>query len=381
MIESADRPIFDDDHHAFRDTVRRVLGDVIAPRLDAHEADGIVERDAWEKVGAAGMLCPQVPESYGGLGLDFAFNAIVGEELSYLGSAAGFTLQSDIVADYLVHYGSEEQKRRYLPGMVDGTRITAIAMTEPGAGSDLQGIRSIARRDGNGWRLSGSKTYITNGQSADLVIVAARTTEEGGARGLSLFLVEEGDEGFTRGRNLDKIGLHGNDTSELFFDEVKLPADRLLGAENGGFAMLMQQLPQERLSIAVQCQAAAQRAFDEAVKFTTDRKAFGKRIADFQNTRFELADLKTRLQVGWAHLDWAIARHIRGKLTPAEASAAKLWHSEMQWHACDRSLQLHGGAGYMNEYPIARLWRDARVARIYGGTSEIMKELISRSIA
>jgi len=380
MIDAADRSLFSEDHHAFRDTVRKVLSDVIAPRMDAHEAEGMVERVAWAKVGAAGLLCPQVPEAYGGPGLDFSFNAIVGEELSYMGSAAGFTLQSDIVADYLVHYGSEEQKQRLLPGMVAGTTISAIAMTEPNAGSDLQGMKSIARKDGNGWRLSGSKTYITNGQSADLVIVCARTTEEGGARGISLFLVEEGDEGFTRGRNLDKIGLHGNDTSELFFDEVHLPADRLLGGENGGFGMLMQQLPQERLSIAVQGQASAQRAFDEAVKFTADRKAFGKRILDFQNTRFTLADLKAKLQVGWAHLDWAIARHVAGKLTAAEASAAKLWHSEMQWEACDLSLQLHGGAGYMNEYPIARLWRDARVARIYGGTSEIMKELIGRSI-
>jgi acyl-CoA dehydrogenase len=381
MIETADRAIFTEDHHAFRDTVRRVLADVIEPRMDAHERDGIVEREAWSAVGAAGLLCPQVPETYGGPGLDFSFNAIVGEELSYMGSAAGFTLQSDIVADYLVHYGSEEQKKRYLPGMVAGTTITAIAMTEPGAGSDLQGMKTLARADGNGWKLSGSKTYITNGQAADLVIVAARTTEEGGARGISLFLVEEGDDGFTRGKNLDKIGLHGNDTSELFFDEVKLPADRLLGAENGGFIMLMQQLPQERLSIAVQAQGSAQRAFDEAVKFTSDRKAFGKRIIDLQNSRFTLADLQAKLQVGWAHLDWAIARHVAGKLTPAEASAAKLWHTEMQWHACDTALQLHGGAGYMNEYPIARLWRDARVARIYGGTSEIMKELIGRSIA
>ena len=380
MIDAQDRSLFSPEHHAFRDTVRRYLAAVIEPRLDAHERDGIVEREAWQQAGAAGLLCPQVPEQFGGPGLDFAFNAIVSEELSYLGSAAGFTLQSDIVADYLVHYGSDEQKARYLPGMVDGTTISAIAMTEPGAGSDLQGLKTIARRDGNGWTLSGSKTYITNGQSADLVIVAARSTEEGGAKGLSLFLVEAGDQGFTRGRNLDKIGLHGNDTSELFFDAVKLPADRLLGPEHGGFAMLMQQLPQERLSIAVQCQASAQRAFDEAVKFTSERTAFGKRIIDFQNSRFALADLKARLQVGWAHLDWAIARHVAGRLTPAEASAAKLWHSEMQWDACDAALQLHGGAGYMNEYPIARLWRDARVARIYGGTSEIMKELIGRSI-
>ena len=365
-----ERALFTADHKAFRDTVRKVLDDVIEPRLDAHERDGFVERDAWE----------QVPEAYGGPGLDFTFNSIANEELAYLGTAAGFSIQSDIVADYLVHYGNEEQKRRYLPGMVGGTTISAIAMTEPGAGSDLQGMKTIARRDGNGWRMSGSKTYITNGHGADLVIVCARTTEEGGARGISIFLIEAGDEGFSRGRNLDKIGLHGNDTSELFFDDVALPADRLLGAENGGFGMLMQQLPQERLSIAVQAQASAQRAFDEAVRFTSDRKAFGKRVIDFQNTRFVLADLAAKLQVGWAHLDWAIQRHVAGRLTPAEASAAKLWHTEMQWDACDAALQLHGGAGYMNEYPIARLWRDARVSRIYGGTSEIMKELIARSI-
>jgi len=381
VIDAEERALFSSEHHAFRDTVRRFLDQSIAPNLEAHEAAGLVGREAWAQAGAAGLLCPQVPEAFGGLGLDFRFNAIVGEEMSYLGSAAGFTLQSDIVADYLVHYASEEQKAHHLPGMVAGTTISAIAMTEPGAGSDLQALKTIARRDGNGWTLSGAKTYITNGHSADLVIVAARTTEEGGAKGLSLFLVEAGDEGFSRGRNLDKIGLHANDTSELFFDEVRLPADRLLGPENGGFAMLMQQLPQERLSIAVQCQASAQRAFDEAVKFTRERKAFGKRVIDFQNSRFTLADVKARLQVGWAHLDWAIARHIAGRLTPAEASAAKLWHSEMQWDACDAALQLHGGAGYMNEYSIARLWRDARVARIYGGTSEIMKELIGRSIA
>ncbi|MCW3797573.1 acyl-CoA dehydrogenase family protein [Sphingomonas sp. BN140010] len=377
MLDTSTRVIFDEDHDAFRDTVRKVVAGL---DTDRHEREGMVEREAWLAAGAAGMLCPGVPEAYGGPGLDFVWNAIVGEEVSYAGSAAGWSLQSDIVADYLIAYGSEEQKRRWLPGMVSGEVITAIAMTEPGAGSDLQGMKTMARADGNGWRLSGSKTYITNGQMADLVIVCARSTEEGGARGISLFLVESGDEGFSRGRNLNKIGLHGNDTSELFFDEVKLPADRLLGQENGGFAMLMNQLPQERLSIAVQCQAAAQRAFDLAVEFTKERKAFGKSVFDFQNTRFTLADLKARLQVGWAHIDWAIQRHVRGKLTPAEASAAKLWHSETQFQLCDAALQLHGGAGYMNEYPIARLWRDARVTRIYGGTSEIMKELVAREI-
>jgi alkylation response protein AidB-like acyl-CoA dehydrogenase len=377
MLDTSLRTIFDDSHSAFRDTVRKVVAGL---DIDRHEREGIVEREAWLAAGAAGLLCPGVPEAYGGPGLDFTFNAIVGEEVSYAGAAAGFTLQSDIVADYLIAYGSEEQKRRWLPGMVSGEVVSAIAMTEPGAGSDLQGMKTIARKDGNGWRLSGSKTYITNGQSADIVIVCARTTEEGGARGISLFLVEATDDGFTRGRNLDKIGLHGNDTSELFFDEVHLPADRLVGQENGGFIMLMQQLPQERLSIAVQCQAAAQRAFDLAVEFTKDRKAFGRTVFDFQNTRFTLADMKARLQVGWAHLDWAIARHVAGKLTPAEASAAKLWHSEEQFKLADMALQLHGGAGYMNEYPIARLWRDSRVTRIYGGTSEIMKELVARAI-
>jgi alkylation response protein AidB-like acyl-CoA dehydrogenase len=377
VLDTSARSLFDSDHDAFRDSVRRVVATL---DTDRHEREGIVEREAWLKAGEVGMLCPTVPEAYGGPGLDFRFNAIVGEEVSYAGSAAGFSLQSDIVCDYILAYGSEEQKKKWLPRMVTGETITAIAMTEPGAGSDLQGMKTIARKDGNGWRLSGSKTYITNGQAADLVIVCARTTEQGGAKGISLFLVEAQDEGFTRGRNLDKIGLHGNDTSELFFDEVHLPADRLLGGENAGFIMLMQQLPQERLSIAVQCQAAAQRAFDLAVDFTKDRKAFGKTVFEFQNTRFTLADLKSRLQVGWAHLDWAIQRHLAGKLTPAEASAAKLWHSELQFAACDASLQLHGGAGYMNEYAIARLWRDSRVTRIYGGTSEIMKELIARAI-
>ena len=274
------QPLFTDDHPRLsRHGAPLVLADVIEPRLDAHERDGIVEREAWEQAGAAGLLCPQVPEAYGGPGLDFALQRHRRRGVGYLGSAAGFTLQSDIVADYLVHYGSEEQKQRYLPGMVDGTTISAIAMTEPGAGSDLQGMKTIARRDGNGWTLSGSKTYITNGQSADLVIVAARTTEEGGAKGISLFLVEAGDEGFSRGRNLDKIGLHGNDTSELFFDEVKLPADRLLGAENGGFAMLMQQLPQERLSIAVQARPAPSAPSTRRSNSPRDRKAFGKRIS------------------------------------------------------------------------------------------------------
>jgi len=276
--------------------------------------------------------------------------------------------------------GSPEQKQRYLPKMVSGELITAIAMTEPGAGSDLQGVRTTARRDGNSYVVNGAKTYITNGQNADLIIVVAKTEPELGARGTSLILVEGDAAGFKRGRNLDKVGQHSADTSELFFEDVRVPMTNCLGEENRGFVYLMSQLPQERLTIAISAQACAQRAFDEAVTFTKDRSAFGKKVFEFQNTKFTLADLKTQLQVGWAHLDWALSRHLKGELTTAEASAAKLWHTEMQARVIDAALQLHGGAGFMNEYMVARLWCDARVTRIYGGTSEIMKEVISRSI-
>lgn len=380
MIETAGRSAYNQDHEMFRDSVRKFFDRALWPNLDRWEEEGIVDRDFWKACGEAGVLCPQVPEEYGGLGLDYGYNAVVGEELSYAGSSAGITLQSDITVDYINNYGSEEQKRRWLPGMVSGEIISAIAMTEPGAGSDLQGVRTTARRDGNHYVINGSKTYITNGQSADVIIVVAKTDPDKGAKGTSLILVEADRDGFSRGRNLDKIGQNSADTSELFFNDVRVPITNCLGEENRGFAYLMQQLPQERLQIAVAAQAGAQRAFDEAVKFTKDRKAFGKTVFDFQNTKFTLADLKAKLQVGWAHLDWCINRHVAGQLTAAEASAAKLWHTELQWAACDAALQLHGGAGYMNEYPIARLWRDARVQRIYGGTSEIMKEVVGRSI-
>ncbi len=380
MLDMTARFALNDDHHAFRDTVRKVFEKVLIPNLDKHEHDGIVGRDFWLACGEAGMLCPTVKEEYGGLGLDFGYNAVVAEELAYAGSASGITLQSDIVAEYIEKYGSEEQKLKYLPGMVSGDIITAIAMTEPGAGSDLQGIRTTARRDGNHYVINGSKTYITNGQNANLTIVVAKTDPAMGAKGTSLILVESDTPGYVRGRNLDKIGMHSADTSELFFEDVRVPITNCLGAEGQGFVYLMSQLPQERLSIAVSSQAAAQRAFDEAVSFTKDRKAFGKTVFEFQNTKFTLADLKTQLQVGWAHLDWALARHMKGELTTAEASAAKLWHTEMQGRVIDAALQLHGGAGYMNEYMVARLWRDARVTRIFGGTNEIMKEVVSRSI-
>jgi acyl-CoA dehydrogenase len=380
MLDVSRRTAFNEDHSAFRDQVRKFFAKELVPNLDKWEEQGVVDRSFWRACGEAGLLCPTVPEQHGGLGLDFGYNAVIDEELAYAGSSAGITLQSDIVAEYIVAYGSDEQKAKYLPKMISGDCITAIAMTEPGAGSDLQGIRTTARRDGNHYVISGSKTYITNGQNADLVIVVAKTDPEKGAKGTSLILIDAGTPGFSRGRNLDKIGQNSADTSELFFEECRVPITNCLGEENKGFIYLMSQLPQERLGIAISAMGGAQRAFDEAVKFVKERKAFGKTVFDFQNTRFVLADLKAKLQVGWAHLDVCLQKHMKGELDAYEGAAAKLFHTELQWEICDVALQLHGGAGYMNEYPIARLWRDARVQRIYGGTSEIMKELIGRSI-
>ena len=380
MLDTARRTGQDESQVLFRESVRRFLAAEGVPHLDRWEEAGIVDRDFWTKAGSAGLLCPTVPEAYGGPGLDFAYNAIVTEEHAYARVPSGITLQSDVLADYFLAYGSEEQKREWLPGMVSGEKVAAIAMTEPGAGSDLQAIRTTARLDGNHYVINGAKTYISNGQTADVVIVVAKTNAELGAKGTSLFLVEADRAGFARGRNLDKIGLHGADTSELFFEDVRVPATNMLGQEGRGFAYLMRNLPQERLTIAIGAQASAQRAFDEALGFVKERKAFGKTVFDFQNTRFTLADLAAKLQIGWAHVDWALARHLRHELTPEEASAAKLWHTDTQWQIIDAALQLHGGAGYMNEYPIARIWRDARVSRIFGGTNEIMKEVIGRGL-
>ena len=380
MLDTSYRTAYNEDHEAFRDTVRKVFAEHMTPFLDQHEEEGIVPRSAWKALGEAGMLCPTVKEENGGLGLDFGFNCVLCEELSYLGSSAGFTLQNDITANYIERLGTEEQRAKYLPGMVSGDIISAIAMTEPGAGSDLQGIRTTAIKDGNHLVVNGSKTYITNGQNADVIIVVAKTDPAQGAKGTSLVLVDADAEGFERGRNLDKIGQHSADTSELFFNDVRVPMTNILGGEGRGFIHLMEELPQERLGIAVGGQAAAQRAFDEAVKFTKDRKAFGKTVFEFQNTKFVLADLKAKLQVGWAHLDWAIKKHLAGELTTDEASAAKLWHTDLQWEACDGGRQLHGGAGYMNEYAIARLWRDARVTRIFGGTNEVQSTIIAKTV-
>lgn len=368
------------EHDALRDSVRKLIESRASPNIDRWEANGIIDREFYRTCGEAGLLAASVPEEYGGLGLDFSYNAVIGEEFAYAGINGCVLLQSDIVLPYLIDYGTEDQKRRFAVPMARGESIGAIAMTEPGAGSDLQAIRTSARPDGDAYVLNGSKTYITNGQNGDVVIVVAKTAPELGAKGLSLFIVEAETPGFRRGRNLDKIGQWSGDTSELFFDDVRVPAENLLGRENGGFACLMGKLVQERLSIAIAAHSAAQRAFDLALAFTKDRRAFGSTVFDFQNTRFTLADLAAELQIGWAHLDWAVARHIAGELTAAQASAAKYWHSELQWRLVDATLQLHGGAGYMNEFEIARLWRDARVQRIYGGTSEIMLEVVSRDL-
>lgn len=380
MLDTSTRTVFTEEHELFRESVRKLFEKELLPNLEKFEEEGVVSREFWRICGEAGLLCPTVAEEYGGLGLDFGYNCVVHEELSYAGSAAGFAVHSDIVSEYVEQFGSEEQKQKYLPRMVTGEWIGAIAMTEPSAGSDLQGIRTTAVVSGDHYLINGSKTYITNGLNADFVIVVAKTDPAAGAKGMSLILVDGDTPGFKRGRKLDKVGQRSGDTTEMFFEDVRVPLTNRMGEEGKGFAYLMRQLPQERLSIAVGAQASAQRAFDEAVKFTKERSAFGRPIFEFQNTRFTLADMKSQLQIGWAHIDWALRRHIDGVLTTAEASAAKQWHSEMQGRVADAALQLHGGAGYMNEYMVARIWRDARLTRIYGGTNEIMKEVISRSI-
>jgi acyl-CoA dehydrogenase len=381
MLQTDGRVAFTSEHDLFREAVRKFLRKEFEPYFDRWEEQGNMPRSLWRAAAEAGLLCPSVPEVYGGVGLDFRYNAVVNEEFAYSsGVMTGIVLQSDILAEYIVAFGTERQKQRYLPAMISGEIIVAIAMTEPGSGSDLQGIRTSALKDGADYIINGSKIYISNGQSADLVIVAAKTAPERGGKGVSLILVEADRPGFVRGRNLDKIGARSSDTSELFFQDVRVPVENLLGTENCGFAQLMSQLPQERLALAITSQAAAQRAFDTGLAFTKERRAFGQTIFDFQNTRFTLADLASKLQVGWAHIDWAIQCHIDRKLTTAGASAAKYWHTELHWQVVDAALQMHGGAGYMNEYPIARLWRDARMQRIVGGTSEIMREIVARSL-
>ncbi|MBB4210984.1 alkylation response protein AidB-like acyl-CoA dehydrogenase [Rhodothalassium salexigens DSM 2132] len=374
------RDVYDSDHAVFRDSVRKFLAQEMHPHQDAWAEAGTSPKAFWRKAGEAGLLCPQVPEAYGGPGADFRYNCIVDEEIGYGGAPIALSVHSDIVAPYILNYGSEEQKQTWLPRMVSGETVAAVAMTEPGTGSDLQSIKTTAERDGNHYVLNGQKTFISNGQNADLILVVAKTTPEGGAKGTSLILVEAERDGFSRGRNLKKMGQKAADTSELFFDNVRVPITNCVGNENQGFIYLMQELPQERLVIAVAAAAAAQHAFDITVDYVKQRQAFGRAVAKFQNTRFKLAEMKTDLKVGWAFVDQCIAKHMDGRLTADEGAMAKLWLSEMQGRLVDDCVQLHGGYGYMMEYPIAQHYVDARVQRIYGGTSEIMKELISRFI-
>jgi alkylation response protein AidB-like acyl-CoA dehydrogenase len=375
------RTVFNAEHEAFRDTVRRFMEREVAPHHGQWEKDGKVPREVWAKAGATGLLLPAVPEEYGGGGGTFLHSAIVMEEVSRIGATGiGFPLHSDIVAPYILHYGSEEQRRSWLPKMASGQAIGAIAMTEPGAGTDLQMVRTTAIADGNHLVVNGQKTFITNGQNADLVIVVAKTDPKQGAKGTSLVLVEADRAGFTKGRNLEKIGLKAQDTSELFFADVRVPKTNLLGEEGKGFVQLMQELPAERLQVAVLGLSAAEAALGWTLDYTKQRKAFGQAIASFQNTRFKLAEIKTELTVARVFVDKCLQLLVDQQLDVETAAMAKWWVSDVQNKVIDEMLQLHGGYGYMWEYPIARAWADARVQKIYAGTNEIMKELIARSL-
>ncbi|MBL8837465.1 MAG: acyl-CoA dehydrogenase family protein [Alphaproteobacteria bacterium] len=376
------RRIYEPEHEAFRATVRRFFDAELMPNIAEWEAAGIIPKELWRKAGAAGLLCPTVPEAYGGAGADFRYLCIIDEELGYTGQAS-FTIQThtDIVAGYIEALGTEAQKKTWLPRMVKGEVIGAIAMTEPHAGSDLKAIRTTARRDGNDrYVINGSKTFITNGINADLIITVCKTAPELGSKGVSLLLVESDRPGFRRGKRLPKMGMKASDTAELFYDDVVVPAGNLLGQENRGFAQVMSEIPKERLSIATIAMAASQKAFDITVAYVKERVIFGKKLGDFQNTQFKLAEIKTQLAVGWAYLDQCIARHIDGTLTTNDAAMAKLFASELQCRVVDECLQLHGGWGYMSEMPISRMYTDARVRRIAGGSSEVMKMLIARSL-
>ncbi|MCZ2857622.1 acyl-CoA dehydrogenase family protein [Blastococcus sp. VKM Ac-2987] len=374
--------LYEAEHEAFRAMLRDFLAKEVVPHHAAWEEAGVVDRSVWLKAGEQGLLGMDVPEEYGGGGItDFRYNAILSAEVSRVGaSGLGFTLQNDVVAPYLTALTTEEQKRRWLPGVVSGEIITAIAMTEPGAGSDLQGLRTTARRDGDDWVLTGSKTFITNGINADLVIVVARTDPEAGARGFSLLVVERGMPGFERGRNLDKVGLKAQDTAELFFEDVRVPAANLLGTEGQGFFHLMENLPQERLSIAAGAVASARHVLDLTVRYCKERTAFGKPIGAFQNTRFELAEMHTEVTIAETYLEKAILEHNAGRFTVEDAAMAKWWTTELQKRVIDRCVQLHGGYGYMLEYPVAKAFVDSRIQTIYGGTTEIMKEIVGRSL-
>ncbi|HSX70377.1 MAG TPA: acyl-CoA dehydrogenase family protein [Pseudomonas sp.] len=375
------RTLFSSEHELFRESVRKFFEQEAVPFHAQWEKDGHIDRALWNKAGEAGMLCSHLPEEYGGMGADFLYSAVVIEEQSRLGlSGVGFSLHSDIVAPYILHYGSEEQKLHYLPRLVSGEMVTAIAMTEPGTGSDLQGVKTTAVLDGDEYVINGSKTFITNGWLADLVIVVAKTDPKAGAKGISLFLVEADTPGFSKGKRLEKVGMKAQDTSELFFQDVRIPKANLLGKEGLGFVYLMQELPQERLTVGVGAIASAEAALQWTLDYTRDRKAFGRPVADFQNTRFKLAEMATEIQVGRVFVDRCLELHLNKKLDVPTAAMLKYWGTDLQCKVIDECVQLHGGYGYMWEYPIARAWADSRVQRIYAGTNEIMKEIISRAL-
>jgi alkylation response protein AidB-like acyl-CoA dehydrogenase len=376
------REIFEPEHESFRQTVRSFLEKEVVPFHEQWEEDGIVDRAAWTKAGALGLLCFDVDEEYGGAGVkDFRYNMVIAEELTRVGAnGPGFSVHTDIIVPYLSSLGTPEQKQRWLPGCVSGETITAIAMTEPGAGSDLQGIRTTAVDKGDHYVLNGSKTFISNGILADLVIVVARTDAEAGHKGISLLVVERGMDGFERGRNLDKMGLKAQDTAELFFDNVVVPKENLLGEEGSGFVSLMVNLPQERLSIAMIAAAACERIFELSLDYAKEREAFGRPIGKFQHNRFLIAEMATEARIARVFVDDCVRKHNAGQLDATLAAMAKWWTTELQNKLVDRAVQLHGGYGYMNEYPIAKAYVDSRIQTIYGGTTEIQKEIIGRSL-
>ena len=374
--------LLEEEHLLFRDALKAFIQKEITPYHQQWEKDGIVPRDIWIKAGAQGFLCTDLPEEYGGLGIkDFRYNSIVTEEMVYAGaSGPGFILQNDVMAPYFLTYFTEEQKKKWMPGIISGEIITAIAMTEPGTGSDLASVRTTAVKNGGYYLLNGAKTFITNGIHSDLVIVVAKTDTSQTHGGISLLVVERGMEGFERGKNLDKIGMKAQDTAELFFHDVKVPVENLLGQEGQGFYYLMHNLPQERLSIAVAAIAGAEKVLELTIQYCKDRTAFGRPIGKFQNSRFKLAEMKTEVTIARTFVDQCIMELNEGTLSVEKAAMAKWWVTELQGKVTDQCLQLHGGYGYMTEYPVAKAFTDSRVQRIYGGTTEIMKEIIGRSM-